>query len=189
MQSKSYPCGHSAEAEFNLPADCPLCSKYGNDAMPTKHQIKERLDKAFKVKPIIPSGERFDAKVASICLGVSVSNAWKLTIEGWHPLRLNLAVRHWIKMKMAKDEAIKMFSLAANDAGCPAATGQRVLHLRLEGFRIKPDADAFDKVVLDAIKRAGLITDDDEAGVHGRMGFEAILGKERRTTLVIGDVN
>ena len=35
MQSSSYPCGHSAEADFNLPAECPLCSQYGYTDVPT----------------------------------------------------------------------------------------------------------------------------------------------------------
>lgn len=184
------PCGHSAEADFELPAKCPLCARYGNAAMPSKAKIKERLDKAYRVKPIVPGGEPVGTfKAASEAAWPTVPrDAWRLTIENWHPLRLNLAIRHWIKSKQGKDEAIKMFSLAAQIAGCPAATGKRALHLRLEGFRIKPDADAFDKVVLDALKRAGLITDDNERGLLGRMGFEAVLGKERRTVLLIGEV-
>jgi Holliday junction resolvase RusA-like endonuclease len=120
--------------------------------------------------------------------GHAVSRCWQLTVEGWHPMRLNLAMQNWISRKQGKDDAIRMFTLAAQAAGCPAATGKRALHLRLEGFRKKPDADAYDKVVLDALKRSGLITDDDEAGLLGRMGFEAVLGKERRTILLIGDV-
>lgn len=187
----TYPCGHSAEADFELPATCPLCSKYGYTEVPTKQQIKEKLSRAYRVKPIVPGGESIGTfKAASEAAWPMVPrDAWRLTIENWHPLRLNLAIRHWIKSKQGKDEAIKMFSLAAQIAGCPAATGKRALHLRLEGFRKKPDADAYDKVVLDALKRSGLITDDDENGLLGRMGFEAVLGKERRTVLLIGEVS
>lgn len=186
-----YPCGHSAEADFELPATCPLCSRYGNMEVPTKQQIQRKLDKAFKVKPVVPSGEEMLRGVAAINAAWPIvpKKAWKLSIEGWHPGRLNVIIRHWVKSKQAKDEAVRMFTLAAQAAGCPAATGKRVLHLKLEGFRKKPDADAYDKVVLDALKRSGLITDDDENGLLGRMGFEAVLGKERRTTLLIGEVS
>lgn len=186
-QATYQPCGHSAEADFELPAKCPLCARYGNADMPTKAKIKERLDKAFRVKPILPEGG-LCVYTPKEFVGVPVGRCWSLEIDGWRPERLNIIIRHWIKSKQAKDEAIKMFSLAAQIAGCPAATGKRALHLRLEGFRIKPDADAFDKVVLDALKRAGLITDDNERGLLGRMGFEAVLGKERRTVLLIGEV-
>lgn len=155
--------------------------------MPSKAKIKERLDRAYRVKPIVPGG--------GLCVytphefkGVQVGRCWTLEIDGWRPERLNVIIRHWVKSKQAKDEAIKMFSLAAQLADCPAATSKRAIHLRLEGFRVKPDADAFDKVVLDALVRSGLLLNDDSAGLHGRMGFEAVLGKERRTILLIGDV-
>lgn len=187
INQTTYSCGHSAEAHFELPAECPLCAKYGDKLVPSKAKIKERLDRAYKVKPIVPDGglcvytpEEFN--------GLPVGRCWTIEIDGWRPERLNVIIRHWVKSKQAKDEATKMFSLAAQIAGCPVATGKRVLHLRLEGFRIKPDADAFDKVVLDALKRAGLITDDNERGLLGRMGFEAVLGKEQRTVLLIGEV-
>jgi len=188
MRQATYTCGHSAEAEFKLPADCPLCSRYGDAKVTTKEKITEKLAKAYKVKPIIPSGGSFDAKVASICFGVEVLRAWQLVIDGWHPMRLNQAIRHWVVMKQAKDEATNLLALAARSAGCTNAIGKRAVALKLEGFRVCPDADAYDKVVLDAMVRSGLLRNDDNQGIHQRLIFQSVRGGERRTTILIGDV-
>ena len=187
---RHYPCGHSAESHHEPPAECILCSKYGTIEVPTKQDITEKLSRAYKVKPVFPSGHVLlrDELTWYPAFYHHHWPAWELIIDGWHPMRLNIAIRHWVKMKQAKEEAIQMFSLAASAAGCPAATGQRVLHLRLEGFRVAPDADAYDKVVLDSLVRSGLLLNDDAAGLLGRMGFDAVVSKGKKTVLLIGDV-
>lgn len=194
MNFISYPCGHSAESHHKPPAECILCSKYGTIEVPTKQDIAEKLSRAYKVKPVFPSGQEIKPGTMMYLAGMNGAwpkRAWELVIDGWRPMLLNKGRIHWSIMKRGKDEAIQMFSLAASAAGCPPATGQRILHLRLEGYRQKqhlPDQDAADKVTLDALKRAGLITDDNAAGVLGRMGFEAVVSKGKKTTLLIGDV-
>lgn len=194
----TYPCGHAIGIDEAIgvlpikpPDHCPLCTKYGTIEVPTKQDIAEKLSRAYKIKPVFPSGQEIKPGTMMYLAGMNGNwpkRAWELVIDGWHPMRLNIAIRHWVKMKRAKEEAIQMFSLAASAAGCPVATGQRVLHLRLEGFRVKPDADAFDKVVLDALVRSGLLLNDDAVGLLGRMGFEAVISKGKKTTLLIGDV-
>lgn len=43
-------------------------------------------------------------------------------------------------------------------------------------------------VLRHALVRSGLLLNDDAAGLLGRMGFEAVVSKGKKTTLLIGDV-
>ncbi len=52
-----------------------------------------------------------------------------------------------------------------------------------------PDRDAFDKCLLDALTRCGLLLDDGEKGVEGRMAVELVRGPKATTVIVLTDVD
>jgi hypothetical protein len=108
---------------------------------------------------------------------------YTLTIPGWHPARLNhLLTGHWrprYRLKRADADTVAFY---ARLGGIPRATGKRRVSLRITlGYRQRAgDPDCYWKSLLDALKTAGLIVDDDRFGVD--------LGPERATTILLEDV-
>jgi Holliday junction resolvase RusA-like endonuclease len=72
----------------------------------------------------------------------------------------------------------------------PGATGQRrvSLSVTLAPRRRQPDADAYDKVLLDSLVRCGLLCDDNAKGILGRMSVEFLRGKTSETRITLEDV-
>lgn len=116
---------------------------------------------------------------------------YTLTITNWTPPLINaVRGRHWSAEHKAKKEAAGLLWIAARQAGCPDATGPRRVSVRVTlgpGQRIR-DPDACDKILLDALVRAGLLTDDDYAGVVGRMQVDYDRGPRPATVLTLEDV-
>jgi hypothetical protein len=114
-------------------------------------------------------------------------NTYTLTIDNWHPARLNAwDGRHWAVRARLKRADREIIGLYARLAGIPPATGKRRVSLRLTlGPRQRePDPDAFFKSVLDALVHAGLLVDDDRHGVElGDVAFQ----RDRRAGCPLGD--
>jgi hypothetical protein len=117
-------------------------------------------------------------------------NTYTLTIDNWHPARLNLwDGRHWKVRARHKRADREIVGLYARLAGIPPATGKRRVSLRLTlGPRQRgADPDAYFKSVLDALVHAGLLVDDDRHGVElGDVVFQR--GKIKGTEIVLEDV-
>jgi Holliday junction resolvase RusA-like endonuclease len=111
-----------------------------------------------------------------------------LALENWHPVRINQWIgEHWrVRHKLANDQAA-VIALEARNAGIPKATGRRRVSLELHGWPRGrfPDRDAFDKLLLDALVKAGLLTDDSDEGLAGRMEVNLVRSKIRRTILTL----
>jgi hypothetical protein len=119
-----------------------------------------------------------------------MSIAHVLTIDGWHPARLNQwDGHHWRVRSRLKKKDRELVSLYAYLAGIPRATGRRRVSLRLT---LAPrqragDPDAYWKSTLDALVHAGLLVDDNRQSVElGEVTFER--GSIRRTAIVLEDV-
>jgi hypothetical protein len=98
--------------------------------------------------------------------------------------------RHWSVEHRAKRFAAEVLAAEALAQGVPRATGRRRVRLRLTGWpkgRL-PDGDAFDKILLDSLVRAGLLLDDDAKGLEGRMGVELARGPGDKTEITLEDV-
>lgn len=111
-----------------------------------------------------------------------------ITIPDWLPPRLNQARgRHWHAEHKLKREAIEFVFFYARLCNVPPATGRRRVTLRvtLEPRRRQPDRDAYDKILLDALTRAGMLLDDSDRGLEGRMEVEFQRGAENKTEIVL----
>jgi len=112
-----------------------------------------------------------------------------LTVDGWHPARLNQLLAHWAVRARLKRADREMVALHARLAGVPPATGKRRVSLVLTlGPRQRGgDPDAYWKSVLDALVHAGLLLDDNRQGVElGRVAFRR--GEIKATRIVLEDV-
>jgi hypothetical protein len=72
----------------------------------------------------------------------------------------------------AKYADLFTFDVMELTQGVPSATGPRRVTLRLTGWarsRAFPDADAYDKCLLDGLVWAGLLVDDDTRSLIGRV--------------------
>ena len=115
---------------------------------------------------------------------------WTLTVQNWHPTRLNaVRGRHWAVEHRAKRTDAAIYRFAAIVAGCPKATGRRRVRLEMGGWRTGkvPDKDAWAKVCLDALVRAGLLTDDGERGLEGQLEVVYHRGAKKWTRLILED--
>lgn len=114
-----------------------------------------------------------------------------VTIPDWLPPRLNqVRGRHWRAEYRAKKQAAEIVGAYAQQASVPRAKGRRRISLTItlgKGHR-QPDRDAYDKVLLDALKRAGLILDDSDRGLEGRMEVEFSRGPTNRTEIFLEDI-
>jgi hypothetical protein len=176
--TKTYPCEkqHTFYEDPHgkpLPEACPVCKP-----RPGSQKQAKKLDMGI---PISTTGRQLGP------------GKWELIVIGYHPLLLNKALASRFasfKLAAAKNKLARLLTEAAQVAGCPAAVGRRKVRLRLEGFTRKaPDQDSADKVVLDSLARAGLLTDDDARGLKGRMECTPVRGGEKRTILTIQEVS
>lgn len=119
-----------------------------------------------------------------------------IEIPNYHPPRLNqVRGRHWAAEHKAKGELaefIRLYAVLAPGYGkepVPKAAGRRRVRLELEGQpsgRL-PDADAFDKLLLDALVQTGLLLDDGVKGLEGRVEVTFTRAPERLTRLILED--
>ncbi len=115
---------------------------------------------------------------------------YTLTLNNWHPVRINAWIgEHWrVRHRLASDQAA-VIEYEAFNAEIPPATGRRRVSLELHGWPRGrfPDRDAYDKLFLDALVKAGLLTDDSLEGLAGRMEVTFVRSNERRTIITLED--
>jgi hypothetical protein len=122
---------------------------------------------------------------------------YRIVIPNWHPRRLNeYRGRHWSAEHRAKNEAeamVRAYGLLAAHPWAervPPATGRRrvALTIVLSPRQRPADRDAYDKVVLDALVRCGLLLDDSPRGLDGRVAVRFLVGVKRETWIELEDV-
>lgn len=116
-----------------------------------------------------------------------------LIIRGFHPPRINsVRGRHWSKGHAERKACTQIIAAEAFNQNVPRATGQRRVELHLSGWggggRF-PDKDAFDKLLLDSLVQARLLTDDNAAGLLGRVTVTYTRSRIKETRIVLEDVN
>lgn len=113
-------------------------------------------------------------------------------IPDWHPTRLNeLLNSHWAKAQRRKNEDAGLIAVYACGANIrKARRGQRrrvSVVLTLAPRQRAGDPDAYWKSLLDGLKRAGLIADDNRQGVE-LMPLQFERGQTRKTTITLEDL-
>lgn len=98
--------------------------------------------------------------------------------------------RHWSKEHRAKKLLADDLRITAILQDVPKATGPRKvsLHVVLGPRRRQGDRDNFDKLLLDALTRCGLILDDSARGLVGRMEVSFQRGPKDETRITLTDV-
>lgn len=115
---------------------------------------------------------------------------YTLTIPNWTPTLTNHWYgKHWrvrYKLKRAQNDIVAAYAMQQQ---IPQATCRRRLLIQVWGWPTgrKPDLDSFDKLLLDAIRDCGLILDDSERGLEGRMLVEVHRSRERKTVITLED--
>lgn len=90
-------------------------------------------------------------------------------IPNWHPARTNaLLSAHWAAAQRMKDSDFNMVNGYRLRYGLPKAEGKRrvTLHIIRKPRQAGADPDAYWKSLLDALKRAGLLVDDNRQHVE-----------------------
>ena len=97
---------------------------------------------------------------------------------------------HWSVIHRLKYEFEQFVALAMREQNVPRATGQRRVSLTaiLGKGRKKCDKDAYDKVCLDCLVRCGLLLDDSERGLVGRMSVEFERAEKDGAVITLEDV-
>lgn len=111
-------------------------------------------------------------------------------VPAWLPATGNKILRsHWSVESRSKSTGVTAMMLAAKTARVPAARGPRRAAALLTGWRHgkMPDADAFDKCLLDVLVRAGLLVDDSPRFLVGRLAVWTRRGRDA-TTIALWDV-
>ena len=113
-----------------------------------------------------------------------------LTIPGWLPARLNeLLGGHWGKSHRLKKADAEIVYVYAYNSRIPHATGRRFvrLHFVLGKYTKQGDADGWQKSILDALVRCGLLLDDSPRWCEwSTPTFER--GDESATVITLEDV-
>ncbi len=107
------------------------------------------------------------------------------------PPRLNQVIgRKWFIVDRLKRDLTTALSLCARDQNIIPATLRRKvsLHVVLGPRRKQPDADAYDKLLLDALVRCGLLVDDSARGLVGRVEVSFERGTKDETRITLEDV-
>lgn len=118
---------------------------------------------------------------------------YTLTIPRWRPPLANTwRGRHWTVAARLRKQTTKLLVAYAKQQRIPAATGRRraSLLVRLKPRMQRSDADSFDKLLLDALTRAGLLLDDSARGLEGRLevSFERGTAEDWGSTITLEDV-
>src|SRR5438045_2981311 len=95
-----------------------------------------------------------------------------LVIPCWRPpLANHWRGRHWSVAHRLRKQATQLLGAYALAQRVPPATGQRRVSVEivLAPRQRQPDRDAFDKLLLDSLVAAGLLLDDGERGLAGRV--------------------
>ena len=95
-----------------------------------------------------------------------------LVIPKWRPpLSNDWRGRHWSVAHRLRKLSTQVLGIYALQQHVPRATGQRRVSVEivLAPRQRQPDRDAFDKLLLDALTGAGLLLDDGERGLVGRV--------------------
>ncbi len=91
------------------------------------------------------------------------------------PPRINEVIgRKWYIIARLKQQLEEAMRIAMLTQDVPKARGRRRVSLKamLGPRRKQPDRDAYDKMTLDCLTRCGLLLDDSERGLVGRMAVE-----------------
>ncbi len=114
----------------------------------------------------------------------------RLVFPGLLPLLNQVRGRHWSSEAKAKKELGTRLRLCAIDQRTPQATCRRSVSLTvtLGPRRKQPDADAYDKILLDALVRCGLLLDDSARGLVGRVEIAFERGSSDETIITLTDV-
>ena len=95
---------------------------------------------------------------------------WTLQIDDWMPAQLNqMQGRHWAVKHRLKKTDREIIGLAAKWYGIPTATRKRRLSVLIvlpKGKR-RPDPDAYDKSLRDALVECGALKNDSADWVEG----------------------
>jgi hypothetical protein len=113
-----------------------------------------------------------------------------LVFDGLLPRLNEVRGRHWSKEANAKSRLKERLVLCALAQHIPQATGPRsvFLDVALGPNRKRPDADAYDKILLDALVTIGLLLDDSARGLVGRVGISFERGPASETRICLTDV-
>ncbi len=97
--------------------------------------------------------------------------------------------RHWSAEAKAKKDLVQWLRVCALEQSVPTAQGPRFVFVdvKLGPRRKKPDADAYDKILLDALVSAGLLLDDSDRGLIGRVGIAFERGPVSETRITLTD--
>ncbi len=113
-----------------------------------------------------------------------------LTIDGWHPVRLNTLLRlHWSIRNASLKLDANLLAVEAYKQGIVKAKGKRRVSLAIRHQRgVKaPDPDAFWKSTLDGLVKCRLLVDDSARWCE--LGPVSVVAAEGRgMTLVLEDM-
>lgn len=113
-----------------------------------------------------------------------------LVFDGLLPRLNEVRGRHWSVENNAKKKLAKRLHALALQQHIPTATGPRsvFLDITLGPRRRKCDEDAYDKILLDALVRSGLLLNDSARGLVGRVGISFARGPTNETRICLTDV-
>lgn len=115
----------------------------------------------------------------------------QLRIADWTPpLKNHWYGKHWRVRHRLSTDTKQLIDLEAKRQWIVAASGKRSVRLECWGWQRGrlPDRDAFDAILLDSLVSCGLLTDDDETGLDGRMEVVLHKSKTRMTVITLEDV-
>src|SRR6266536_815947 len=95
-----------------------------------------------------------------------------LIVPSWRPpLANSCRGRHWSVAHRLRRQTTALLGVYALQQRVPRATGRRRVSVEvvLAPRMRQPDADAFDKLLLDSLVAAGLLVDDGDRGLAGRV--------------------
>src|SRR5437762_2092380 len=95
-----------------------------------------------------------------------------LIVPQWRPPLANAwRGRHWSIAHRLRKQATQLLGAYARLQRVPPATGRRKLAVEivLAPRQRQPDRDALDKLLLDSLVGAGLLLDDSDLGLVGRV--------------------
>lgn len=161
------------------------------ETMSVEQAMKKRRRKPLSeaLREIAEAAGTFDFEAFYDATGRTMpGREYRLVVPNWTPPRLNQAIGcHWRKLNRLKCETIGLLTVYAREQSVPAATCRRSVRLivTLGPGQKTPDEDAYDKMLLDALTRAGLLIDDGKRGLKGRMAVEFKRGPQKQTEIVL----